>query len=101
MKEIKLEEFNSCPGKEAVERYLFDHNIACTGEGFCVIADAENENYYRNKEDTLVLRVKPTRQLSLSFQDGLELGNFRHWSGADEFHTLKADGYIYFRFWWD
>lgn len=100
MKDILLEEFNSCPGKEAVEQYLAEHGIIGLGSG---IADVENAKmtHYQNDDDTLVLRLKTTKKFDLTFQNGLDLGTFQYWSGADEFHILHEEGYTYLRFWWD
>lgn len=100
MNNIKLEEFNDCPGKKVVEEYLKDNNIIGLGNGFTEVKDAFAD-YYKNKEDTLVLRLKDIKKFELTFQNGLDIASLQRQFNADEFRILHEGGYIYFRFWWD
>lgn len=91
---IKVEEFNSAPGKESLEQYLKTTKLNAVLE----VADA-HRTYFQNENDTLVLRVKENAELT--FKNGMDLQGLARKYDVDELHDIKEQGRTYYRFWWD
>lgn len=94
--EIKLEEFNNCPGADRIKKELYERNLNL----YLNIVDlpGETATYYENEADTLVIAVKegPT-----DMQVALALGQIAVDYAADEFHWKVIDGRHVIRLWWD
>lgn len=94
---IKLEEFNNCPGSRVAEYFIQDpqHPDAA------LIEDLPEEEYWQNKYDTLVVSIKlnSTRaELSRAFRKIITIiGRFR----PDEVHDHFKENKIFYRIWWD
>lgn len=96
--QIKLEEFNNCPGAEELRKDLASTYLDEKFE----VADAKAE-FWQNEPDTLVLKyigVENGAQ-QLSFSDGALLGRLAGRNNADEFDWIHEDYELYIRLWWD
>lgn len=91
--ENKLEYFNDCPGKEAVEKWINEHGLAA----MIGIVDI-TESFWQNEHDTLVVEIRNVKD-----KEGvaLLLGKLAVSMGADEFHFKMIAGHRIVRFWWD
>lgn len=92
--EMKLEEFNNCPGKEAVQKQLKELGIA----DYIEIADAPMQ-YWQNESDTLVLKMKTG--MSWPFEVGLAFTKLMTTTNPDEFDSEVKNYTTYIRMWWD
>lgn len=93
--EIKLEEFNNCPGSDRIKKELYERNL---GSLDLVDLPQEIATYYENDSATLVIAIKedPT-----GLQVALALGQIAVDYAADEFHWKVIDGRHVIRLWWD
>ncbi len=94
--EIKLEEFNNCPGTDALKQYLYKHNL---NPYFEVVDIDEGRSYgYKNDLDTLVISILPG---PTEAQVALAIGAMAVELSADEFNWKAIDGKYLVRLWWD
>ena len=93
--EIKLEEFNNCPGADRIKKELYERNLDPLD---LVDLPQEIATYYENDSATLVIAIKegPT-----GLQVALALGQIAVDYAADEFHWKIIDGRYVIRLWWD
>ena len=93
--EIKLEEFNNCPGADRIKKELYERNLDPLD---LVDLPQEIATYYENDSATLVIAIKegPT-----GLQVALALGQIAVDYAADEFHWKVIDGRHVIRLWWD
>jgi hypothetical protein len=93
---IKLEEFNDCPGADAVKHYLYMHNLL----PYLSVVDLDDvaHCYDSNRGDTLVLAIsRGQTEMSVA----LALGRLAVWFAADEFTWYVSEGTYIVRLWWD
>lgn len=94
--EIRLEEFNNCPGADRIRKELYERNL----NSYLDFVDLPQEiaSYYENDPATLVIAIKegPT-----GLQVALALGQIAVDYAADEFHWKVIDGKYVIRLWWD
>ena len=102
--EVKLEEFNSCPGKENLieELSLFQHKYSSVSFRPVDIIFSPGRipfNIFQNNRDTLILAFEMD---GLSTQGILEFtGVFANWY-IDEFSIFTPQqGLVGVRLWWD
>ncbi len=92
--EIKLEEFNNCPGADRIKKELYVRNLDPLD---LVDLPQEIATYYENDSATLVIAIKegPT-----GLQVALALGQIAVDYAADEFQWKVIDGRHVIRLWW-
>jgi len=94
---IKLEEFNECPGGRVAEYILLDLR---TNDAM-MVEDLPEEDYWQNKYDTLVVSIKLNSkrvELTNAFRRIITIiGRFR----PDEVHEHAKENKLFFRLWWD
>lgn len=91
--EIQLEEFNMCPGTEAVQKWLVEHKIA----QYVEVVDWTRA-YWHNDYATLVLRVNRTNS---NLRVGLEIGKLVDHFDVDEYDFIESGENTFIRIWWD
>jgi len=94
--EIKLEEFNNCPGADHIKHYLYENNL----NPYVEIVDLNNERFswYQNDNATLVIALHPgPTEITVA----LALGQLSVNESADEFHWKVIDKRFIVRIWWD
>ena len=94
--EIKLDEFNDCPGTESIRRYLDERRL--TGAVHPVDVDSDLAYSYQNDGATLVLAVQ---QQAPQIATALNLGAVAVAALADEFTWDVILGQVVVRLWWD
>lgn len=94
--EIKLEEFNNCPGADAIKQWLYENNLNPYIE--FVDLDSRKFSWYQNDAATLMLAIKDKATESTV---ALALGKMAVENNADEFHWKVIDGMFVVRLWWD
>lgn len=92
---IKLEEFNSCPGKEAVAGELQKSGVF----EYATVADTDIE-FWQNADDTLVLAIPVSDQKVDAFKIA-KFGELIYSLAPDEYHVRKHGQVYYIRIWWD
>lgn len=91
---IKLGDFNELDSTE-VKQFLKDSHLDEVFE----VADAKR-TYWQNNRDTLVLKLNRNSR-SITFHDGINLGELSRKFRADEFDSVVEDYETYYRIWWD
>jgi hypothetical protein len=91
---IKLGNFNSLEREEVI-KFLKESHLDEVFE----VADAKR-TYWQNAIDTLVLKVNRNSR-SLTFHDGVNLGELTRKFNAEEFDNISEDYESYYRIWWD
>lgn len=94
--EIKLEEFNNCPGGDAIKQWFYENNLNPYIE--FVDLDSHRFSWYENDAATLVLAIKDE---VTGLTVALALGKMAVENNADEFHWKVIDGMFVVRLWWD
>lgn len=88
------EEFNNCPGREAIIKRIKSLELDRT----ITIKDAPEEHqYWQNEPDTLVFNIRSTVHQSVV----ANIAKLAVECIPDEFDHRVIDGLRYFRLWWD
>lgn len=94
--EMKLEEFNNCPGAERIKQELYSLSL----NPYLELVDLPQQltSYWENDPATLVIAV---REGPTETQVALALGQIAVEFSADEFNWKTVDGKYIVRLWWD
>lgn len=94
--EIKLEEFNNCPGAFRISHALLDLNINHVIK--IVDLDKDSDPYWQNSSSTLVVMLNDHVSKT---KIALTLGNIATDYSVDEFHWKQVGKKYVVRLWWD
>lgn len=95
--EIKLEEFNNCPGQDIL-RPMSELQLRANRDYEVVDLSSETYPYWQNDGATLVLAIAKS---GVDTRVALALGKIAvEWS-MDEFDWRLIDGRYVIRLWWD
>ncbi len=94
--EIKLEEFNDCPGAQPIKDYLNEEKL----HPYIEIVDLDHRlgSYFENDPATLVIAII---QGATEARTALAIGQIATHYQADEFHWKVVEGVFVVRLWWD